>query len=676
MVGFSQSHASLPLVGLPKEARSGNDVGTDGDRTSIAHFGLAEAGPTWKACSFPARLVLVVALYLSLGCGRKPVTTISDGTSATSTTVSSDLEGQVDSHAAAYVGDHACRECHENISEQFAGHSMGRSLAEVTAATELAGGDGGKFEADGFRYAVTRASGQIFHRQSRIGPVGEEVAIVEEPVKFVVGSGNHGQSFLVDRGGYLFMSPITWYPDKQIWDLSPGYEEKNSEFNRPVVASCLFCHSNQYQHLADTLNHYGTPTFVGHAIGCERCHGPGEQHVSIQQSGGLDADRDTIVNPAKLSPDLREAICQQCHLSGAARVQKPGRTLADFVPGEPLESAFTVFTLRADLETERKFVGHVEQMYASPCFQKSEGRMGCLSCHDPHSLPAPEEKTAYYRNRCLQCHEEDACHLNMAARRDRSAEDNCVACHMPAQQTEIRHAATTDHSIPRSPDQPRRAISNVSNADLPVVVFPPSSTAATPRDSAIAIVRASMSHTDAIDSAYIDQAMSVLERVMAKDPDDVEAIEMLCDVYLSIGQADKAARACLATLQRRPKREQTLTLLAGILSQSGSHAQAIQYWRRAIEVNPWMSRYWYNLAKSYAGVGQWEMCRQVCAEAVRRFPTSVGARHLLVECQLRAGDPQAEATFAELEQFQPKGLQQLRDWFERHPLRAGVERPR
>jgi PAS domain S-box-containing protein len=46
-------------------------------------------------------------------------------------------------------------------------------------------------------------------------------------------------------------------------------------------------------------------------------------------------------------------------------------------------------------------VGQVEQMKASRRYRASQGRLGCVSCHDPHEVPGPEEKTAYFRERCL-----------------------------------------------------------------------------------------------------------------------------------------------------------------------------------------------------------------------------------------------------------------------------------
>ena len=41
----------------------------------------------------------------------------------------------------------------------------------------------------------------------------------------------------------------------------------------------------------------------------------------------------------------------------------------------------------------------------------SRGKLGCISCHDPHDQPAPEAKAAYFRDRCLECHADRGCRL-------------------------------------------------------------------------------------------------------------------------------------------------------------------------------------------------------------------------------------------------------------------------
>src|SRR5262249_2499656 len=132
----------------------------------------------------------------------------------------------------------------------------------------------------------------------------------EAEIAFAVGSGRRGRSYLIEHDGYLFQSPITWYPLKGIWDLSPGYEhDPNALFSRPIGAECLFCHSNQVEADGRAPNHYQPPVFRGHAIGCERCHGPGGLHVERRRAGSDVADVDvSIINPRHLAPALREAV--------------------------------------------------------------------------------------------------------------------------------------------------------------------------------------------------------------------------------------------------------------------------------------------------------------------------------------------------------------------------------
>ena len=99
----------------------------------------------------------------------------------------------------------------------------------------------------------------------------------------------------------------------------------------------------------------------------------------------------TDVNPSRLEPALRAAVCEQCHLQGQVRVLRRGRGVFDFRPGLPLEQFWAVFEFAQDESAAPKAVGQVEQMQQSRCFQASDGALGCSSCHDPHRLPAAED---------------------------------------------------------------------------------------------------------------------------------------------------------------------------------------------------------------------------------------------------------------------------------------------
>jgi hypothetical protein len=95
-------------------------------------------------------------------------------------------------------------------------------------------------------------------------------------------------------------------------------------------------------------------------------------------------------------------------------------------------------------------VGHVEQLHLSACYQKSQD-MTCLTCHDPHQQAVPKDRTAFYRQKCLDCHTTHPCGLDETQRLAKDATDNCVACHVPRGDTDIPHIAFTHHRIGQHP---------------------------------------------------------------------------------------------------------------------------------------------------------------------------------------------------------------------------------
>jgi hypothetical protein len=181
-----------------------------------------------------------------------------------------------------YTGDASCARCHADIARTFALHPMGRSLAPIASAPavgEIQTVGSASFAVGQFRFTIERQGGHEIHREALLDNRGQPLAQVEGEVKYALGSGSRGITYLVQHDGRLFESPISWYSQKGRWDLSPGYEAQNAHFNRAIEPSCLFCHSNRVQPVERSTNRYTEPVFLGHSIGCERCHGPGELHV-------------------------------------------------------------------------------------------------------------------------------------------------------------------------------------------------------------------------------------------------------------------------------------------------------------------------------------------------------------------------------------------------------------
>jgi hypothetical protein len=318
---------------------------------------------------------------------------------------------------------------------------MGRSAA--TPENVLAGVSGLVFEVKDLAYSIERRGNRLLHQETRKDSSGAVLAKTEGEVRYVLGSGIRGYSFLVERDGGLFQSPIAWYSQRQKWDLSPGYDERNLHFDRVITAGCLFCHTNRFDQVAGK-----PPVFHGLTIGCERCHGPGELHSRHPQQVGQDL---TIVNPVDLRPTtLRENVCEQCHFLGTNRIEVTEGSSFDYRPGLPLDKFLRISSSVSDPYLRRSAVGHVEQMRESRCYQRSGGELGCTSCHDPHRLPEPVTRVSYYRGRCLVCHIDRGCSLPSAVRVAQSPQDDCVACHMTRSfTTNVAHTALTNHTVPR-----------------------------------------------------------------------------------------------------------------------------------------------------------------------------------------------------------------------------------
>ncbi len=207
-----------------------------------------------------------------------------------------------------YVGDTACVGCHAQIADTYARHPMGRSLAPIENVPEWEGGPGDDrphFVSKGLQYSVEYREGRVFHQEARQDASGRIIAQIDAEVQYVIGSGRQAFSYLIERDGFLFESPITRYAKDDRWGLSPGYETRTSRLDRPILPDCLFCHTNRVEQVTSAINRYRTPIFHGYAIGCERCHGPGELHV--RRPTLVDGRDVTIVNPANLEPSLREA---------------------------------------------------------------------------------------------------------------------------------------------------------------------------------------------------------------------------------------------------------------------------------------------------------------------------------------------------------------------------------
>lgn len=538
-----------------------------------------------------------------------------------------------------YANEKTCKGCHKEIVASFREHPMGRSLFTIDEAKD-AGPEPASFDYGRLHYESLRKDGQLVHRETMRDESGKVVGQVEEVVRYLLGSGTRGYSYIIERGdGRLLQSPLSWYTQGQRWDLAPGYHEGNQHFERPVLPECLFCHTDRVEEVPGSLNRFRTET-VGHAIGCQRCHGPSEQHVKLVGSTD-DEGVPTVINPALLEPALRDAVCEQCHLQGETRVIRAGRSLSEYRPGQSLDEVLSVYVRPGSGRLRNRSIGHSEQMTASRCYQASEGRMGCISCHDPHFKPPEAERVAYYRDRCLNCHQDRGCSLPQPERDERS--NDCVACHMPRSQLmDIAHTASTLHHIPRSleqldeeppPPEDERELVRYHEERLSARDH-----AETRRDLGIALATRGRTVGDRTRVPELaGEAEALLKESLRNRPDDPDAWEALSGAYGLLGRPASALDALDSGLKYDPNRERSLILAVSLAGNLGRFDKAHQYVERLLELNPTRASHHALLAVLLSREGKRDQAEAAANEALRLDPAHEEARKVLIQNAVAKG---------------------------------------
>lgn len=361
-----------------------------------------------------------------------------------------------------YVGIATCRSCHGAIHKTYVETGMGQSLGVADTGKSIAqlAGDSLLYDAHLDLYYHPHWQGNSLLLEEFRLRDNDTVHSLTETIDYVIGSGQHTNSHLIDRGGYFWQAPFTWYAQKGRLDLPPGFEDgANSRFSRPIGLECMSCHNampTQFQ--VGSVNKFREiPT----GIDCERCHGPGEAHVRKIQRGDItDTAQEidpSIVHPGKLPGELQFEVCQRCHLQGNA-VLKPGKSFFDFKPGMRLSEVMEVYLPRySNREDEFIMASHVDRFKQSACFIENPESFNCISCHNPHHKVA-SVKSQKFNQTCLNCHKQPRKDICSAPLEDRTAvEDNCVSCHMPpSTATDIPHVTVHDHYI-RKPSKSKAA---------------------------------------------------------------------------------------------------------------------------------------------------------------------------------------------------------------------------
>ncbi|MCF8429743.1 MAG: tetratricopeptide repeat protein [Bacteroidia bacterium] len=369
-----------------------------------------------------------------------------------------------------YVGMQQCRACHAAIYNSFIETGMGKSFDLATPQKSSADFTKHHVVFDKFKnlyYHPYWENNVMYILEYRLQG-NDTIYKRTEKVDYIIGSGQHTNSHLMNVNGYIYQLPLTWYAQLQKWDLPPGFENgNNSRFSRTIEFECMSCH-NAFPSVTDfTANKFVN---IPNGIDCERCHGPGEAHLKDKLAGNLvDTAHEidyTIVNPKKLSWERQIDVCQRCHLQGNS-ILKEGKTFKDFKPGMVLSDFWEVYMPKYKGQNDEFIMAsHAQRLQLSKCFiesnkqNKTAGKnfetmnLTCITCHNPH-VSVKKTGTQIFNNACIKCHSSSSQTICTETEKNRMVKQNdCASCHMPRSGTlDIPHVSVHDHWIKKPTKQ-------------------------------------------------------------------------------------------------------------------------------------------------------------------------------------------------------------------------------
>ena len=367
----------------------------------------------------------------------------------------------------AFTGSSSCQACHADEHALWRGSHHDLAMQLPGPHTVLGNFDNASFNYNGITTRFFRQGDKFM-----VNTDGEDGKLHDFEVAYVFGVYPLQQYLLPLSRGRLQALSIAWdarpvaeggqrwyhlYPDEKIDSRDPlhwtgTYQNWNT--------SCAECHSTDLQKKFSAATATFATTFAELNVGCEACHGPGEQHLALAKEGKLKnasnggfptalaqrgqwafpADAHIARRTTPLQSDAQIDSCGRCH-------SRRG-TLGDYHYGADLLDTHRLALPQAPLYYPDGQIR--DEVYEYGSFVQSKMHQAgvvCSNCHEPHSL----NLRAPGNGVCAQCHQ--ATHYDTPKHHHHNADSagaQCVNCHMPPTTymgVDVRH----DHSmrIPR-----------------------------------------------------------------------------------------------------------------------------------------------------------------------------------------------------------------------------------
>lgn len=342
-----------------------------------------------------------------------------------------------------YVGAAACAKCHTEISRQSQ-HSLHSKMMQPARTGSVEGDFAqSKLVLRGSTYLLRQQNGKYFITESDLTGKPQE-----HRVEYTLGKRRVQHYLTTLPDGRIIVLPPTWdnVARKWIHDVDLGNPEEDSGAKiQTWNKTCYSCHvSREKKNFDPEQLRYGT-TWQDFGINCERCHGPGREHVAAARAkanaqpvaaGDKAAIDKSILNPNKLDPARSTMICAQCHSFRDIYVDdfKAGSNYYDFfLPVMEYRLPDSDDPAYWPDGRPRWLSNEAIALWQSQCFLK--GGATCVTCHSQaHDVDVAHNPQLRPDNDKLCLH----CHTTIAGRvvahthhRQNSAGSSCVACHMP-----------------------------------------------------------------------------------------------------------------------------------------------------------------------------------------------------------------------------------------------------
>jgi predicted CXXCH cytochrome family protein len=281
------------------------------------------------------------------------------------------------------------------------------------------------------------------------------VTFTKDDIAFVYGS-KWKQRYFTKVGDDYFPEGAQWDVINKVW--RPYFAAQGSDWwtafypadnmKRPTGPLCDGCHSVNYNIQTKQVTEWN--------VGCEKCHGPGSEHVR-------QPSRANIVNPARLNSLAASDTCIQCHSQG--KPVKPeingkyydwpvgfqaGQNLRDYWVLEDHKLGETTFTHFPD------GTAHKNRMQGNDFVQSAMYTHGvaCFSCHDVHGTENNADLLKPASVLCLNCHGPNSPNGPRGAsveqhthHRAGSSGNECVSCHMPQIEVTVANVNVRSHTF-------------------------------------------------------------------------------------------------------------------------------------------------------------------------------------------------------------------------------------